>query len=114
MTWSDGKLAILTASIYGESDRQGIFYGSKGYLIVDNVNDPLNVDIYDSKHQLIRHLDMPEQHTGYEYEVLELIDCIQKGKLECPSMPHEETLRVMGIMDGLRKDWGLVYPQERA
>ena len=113
LTWPDGKFAVLTASIYGESDRQGIFYGSKGYMIVDNVNDPLNVDIYDSKHQLVRHIPMPEQNTGYEYEVQEMMDCIKKGELECPSMPHYETLFVMNIMDGLRKEWGIVYPQEQ-
>ena len=113
MTWPDGKFAVLNSSIYGESDRQGIFYGTNGYMIVDNVNDPLNIDIYDASHQLVRHVDLPEQSTGYEYEVLELMDCIRKGLMECPSMPHAETLRVLRIMDSIRKDWGFVYPQEK-
>lgn len=113
MTWPDGKFAVLNSSIYGESDRHGVFYGTNGYMIVDNVNDPLNINIYDASHQLVRHVDLPEQSTGYEYEVLELMDCIQKGMMECPSMPHAETLRVLRIMDSIRKDWGLVYPQEK-
>lgn len=112
MNWPDGRFAVLNAGIYGESDRQGVFYGSKGYMIVDNINNPLNIDIYNAQHRQIRHVDVPEQITGYEYEVLELIECIKNGEKECPSMPHCETLRVMRIMDGLRKDWGLVYPQE--
>ena len=109
MIWPDGKFAVLNSSIYGESDRQGIFYGTDGYMIVDNVNDPLNNDVFDPSHHLVRHIDLPEQNTGYEYEVLELIDCVQRGAMECPSMPHEETLRVLRIMDGIRKEWGLVY-----
>ena len=113
MTWPDGKFAVLNSSIYGESDRHGVFYGTNGYMIVDNVNDPLNIDIYDAAHQLVHHVDLPEQSTGYEYEVIELMDCIRKGMTECPSMPHVETLRVLHIMDGIRKDWGLIYPQER-
>ncbi|MBS6395995.1 MAG: Gfo/Idh/MocA family oxidoreductase [Clostridiales bacterium] len=113
MTWKDGRFAVLTAGMYGISDRQGIFYGSRGCMIVDNINNPLAVDIYDADHRLSRHIDMPEQSTGYEYEVQELIRCIEEGAQECPSMPHEETLRVMRIMDKLRKDWNLVYPQER-
>ena len=111
--WPNGRFAVLTASIYEESDRQGIFYGSEGYMIIDNINDPLNIDIYNPKHQLVRHIDLPEQNTGYEYEVSEMVDCIRRGELECPSMPHCETLRVMRIMDGLRKEWGMVYPQEK-
>ena len=82
-------------------------------MVVDNINNPLAIDICGPDHQVMRHIDLPEQITGYEYEVQELIDCIQKGEKECPSMPHEETLRVLRIMDGLREDWGLVYPQEK-
>lgn len=113
MTWPDGRFAMLNTSIYSASDRHGTFYGSEGYMVVDNINNPLNIDIYDAAHQPVRHVELPKQNTGYEYEVLELVDCIQKGLKECPSMPHEETLRVLRIMDGLRKEWGLVYPQER-
>ena len=28
-------------------------------------------------------------------------------------MPHEETLRIMRQMDGLRADWGVVFPFEK-
>lgn len=112
LTYPDGKMAVLTSSIYEASDRQGVFYGSKGYLVVDNINNPLKIAIFDSNHQLQQEINLPKQVTGYEYEVLELIDCLKQGKLECPSMPHKETLQVMHIMDDLRKDWGLRYPQE--
>lgn len=113
MTWEDGKMAVLNASMYGVSDSGSTFWGTKGYMVVDSVNRPLAVDIYDSDRKHVRHIDMPQQYTGYEYEVQEFIDCIRKGEKECPSMPHAETLRVMQIMDGLRKEWGLVYPQEQ-
>ncbi len=112
LTYGDGKFAVLTAGMYGQSDRQGIFYGSEGYMVVDNINNPLNIDIYHQPTTLVRHIDVPEQISGYEYQVIEMIRCIQQGKMECPSMPHEETLRVLKIMDKLRKDWGVVYPGE--
>ena len=28
-------------------------------------------------------------------------------------MPHEETIRIMDWMDGLRKQWRIVYPFEK-
>ena len=34
------------------------------------------------------------------------------GKLENDSMPQEETVHVMEVMDALRKTWGLRYPGE--
>ncbi len=55
---------------------------------------------------------MPEQINGYEYEILETIECIKKGAKECPSMPHEDTLEVLRFMDGFRHEWGVQYPEE--
>lgn len=112
VAYLDGRLAILNSGIYGISDRQGIFYGSKGYIVVDNINNPLRADIYNEDHELVRTIDMPEQISGYEYEILETIECIQKGRLECRSMPHADTLEMMRAMDTLRGEWGLRYPEE--
>ena len=35
---------------------------------------------------------------------------IQEGKLECPEMPHAETIRIMKIMDDIRKSWNYEIP----
>ena len=48
----------------------------------------------------------PEQITGYEYEVEACCKAIEEGRLECPEMPHKETIRVMEIMDEMRKIMG--------
>ncbi len=112
LSYEDGRLAVLTSGIYGLSDRQGIFYGATGYLVVDNINNPLEVRIYGKDHKLAKTIPMPEQINGYEYEILEAIACIQKGETQCPSMPHEDTLEVLRMMDGLRREWGICYPAE--
>ncbi|MBD5445206.1 MAG: Gfo/Idh/MocA family oxidoreductase [Lachnospiraceae bacterium] len=112
LSYEDDRMALLTSGVYGISDRQGIFYGSKGYMVVDNINDPTAVNIYDENHELIKAVAMPEQINGYEYEIIETIDCIKKGMRECPSMIHEDTLEVMRIMDELRREWGVCYPEE--
>ena len=112
LSYDDGRMANLTSGIYGLSDRQGIFYGSKGWMAVDNINDPLEINVYDENRELIKKVSVPEQINGYEYEVLETIDCIKKGMRECPSMKHEDTLEVMRLMDEFREEWGVRYPDE--
>lgn len=52
----------------------------------------------------------PAQITGYEYEVEACARAIAQGEKECPEMPHDETVRVMEIMDGIRKSWGYEIP----
>ena len=54
----------------------------------------------------------PDQISGYEYEVKECIEAVRAGKPESDSMPLADSIQVMEIMDELRRQWGLVYPQE--
>ena len=114
LSYEDGRLAVLNSGIYGLSDRQGIFYGSKGCMVVDNINNPLEVKIYNEKQMLSKAVAMPEQINGYEYEIRETIECIKKGEKECPSMTHKDTLEVLRIMDEFRSEWGVRYPDEKA
>lgn len=112
LTWQDGRVANLTAAANSVSDRYGVIYGTKGYMIVENINNPQGLRVYDAENRLVRSIQCPPQLTGYEYEVLETVDCIQKGLTECPSMPHAETIHMMEQMDHLRAQMGIRYPCE--
>ena len=110
--YRDGRMAVLTHSIYARSDRMGVFYGDKGYMVVKTINNPKTISVYDTADQLVAHYDVPEQISGYEYEFLEAKRCIQEGKTESDSTPLSHTVQIMELMDTLRARWGLVYPQE--
>lgn len=47
LEYADGKMAILCSSQMAKSDRQGIISGDKGFIIVDNINNPQKVSVYD-------------------------------------------------------------------
>lgn len=110
--YRDGRIAVLTHSIYARSDRKGMIHGDKGYLVVENINNPQSVSVYDNNDQLLAHYDVPEQISGYEYEFRECVRTIENGSRECVSMPLSDTVEMMEVMDSLRRSWGMVYPQE--
>lgn len=111
--YRDGKMAVLTAGILSRSDRKGIFYGDKGYIIVENINNPQSISVYDLGDKLVKRIEVPGQITGYEYQIREAMARIRAGQTEAASMPLSESIAVMERMDRLRRDWGLVYPMER-
>ena len=110
--YSDGRLANLTHGIYSRSDRKGMIWGDKGYLVIENINNPSSVDAYDTSDNLLKHYDIPKQISGYEYEIQECIDCIKQGKIEADSIPLNDSITLMETMDKIRNIWGLKYPQE--
>lgn len=111
--YEDGRMAVLTHGIYARSDRKGIFYGDKGYMVVENINNPQSISVFDVDDKLLKCVDVPEQISGYEYQFEESIEQIKKGEIESISMPLDDSIFVMETMDAIRKQWGLVYPQEK-
>ena len=111
--YRDGKMAVITAGVLARSDRKGIFYGDKGYIIVENINNPQSISVYDLGDKLVKRIEVPGQITGYEYQIREAMARIRAGQTEAESMPLSESIAVMERMDRLRRDWGLVYPMER-
>ena len=111
--YKDGRMAVLTHGIYSRSDRKGIIYGDKGYIVVENINNPTSVDVYDCNDVLLEHHDIPKQISGYEYEIEECIDCISNNKIETNSIPLQDSIELMEVMDKVRNIWGLKYPEEK-
>ena len=113
LIFEDDTMAVLHSNMLAGMNRLGVIYGDKGYLEAHNINNCEEIRLYDLDHQLVEIVQIPEQINGYEYEVLACVQAIKEGKIECPQMPHEETLWVMRLMDRIRKDWGMVYPFEK-
>ena len=108
-----GKMAVLNSSMVSLSDRKGIIYGTKGFAIVENINNFESIAVYDNSYKQVACYKCPKQISGYEYEVEACIKALAAKELECVQMPHSETIRIMKIMDELRKKWGIVYPFEK-
>ncbi|MGN1368143.1 MAG: Gfo/Idh/MocA family protein [Aristaeellaceae bacterium] len=112
--YRSGKMAQLMASTAFNSDRRCVIYGTEGYMMVDNVNNPGWIEIFDKDHrdQPIRHIDVPPQLTGYEYEVEACLRDLQSGNLEPAEMPHAQTRMLLHQMDALRAIWHIKFPFE--
>ena len=114
LAFGGGRMASLNVSAMCQGHRGGAVFGRRGYLTVDNVNNPRILRIYGPKYELLEERRAPAQLTGFEYEVREASRCLSEGKVECPSMPRDETLYVQGLMDSLRRQCGVRFPMEAA
>ena len=112
LIYKDGRMASLTATMLGRTDRQGMIVGTEGYMIVDNVNNFEKLTVYDKQYKKIASYKRPRQITGYEYELQACRMALENGWLECPEMTHDETIRMLRICDVIRRQLGVIYPFE--
>lgn len=112
LVYEDGRMAILNSCFLCPMNNQAIIYGNKGRVEVDSFWHPQDFRVYRNGETEPDIYRLPFDFTGYEYEVRAAAKAIAQGELECSQMPHEETLRIMRIMDQLRMDWDMKYPFE--
>jgi len=110
MVFEGDRMATLQCGAREISDRMGSIFGTKGYMQVQNINNPEKITVFDTEHKEVASYVVPEQISGYEYEVESCMKAIQEGKLECLEMPHAETIRIMKILDDIRKSWNYEIP----
>lgn len=110
MVFEGDRMATLQCGAREISDRMGSIFGTRGYMQVQNINNPEKITVFDTEHKEVASYVVPEQISGYEYEVESCMKAIHEGKTECPEMPHAETIRIMKIMDDIRKSWNYEIP----
>ena len=107
-----------------EPKMDGVFQvEARIYRIIDNYDGsvtlkatdhivPMKIEHYDNGHMYAKgSMEVRfSKISGYEYEVESCMKAIHEGKTECPEMPHAETIRIMKIMDDIRKSWNYEIP----
>lgn len=112
LTYRDGRMATLYATMLAQTDRRGVINGTNGYIEIDNINNFEAMRVYNLERRVVAEYAAPMQVTGYEYEIMSAMKAIKEGQIECPEMPHFETLFMMQLMDNIRAAWNLKFPYE--
>jgi predicted dehydrogenase len=113
LQYKDNVLADLSSSISAEIGNDALIVGEKGIIKVERFWMASSAKLYDNKYQCLDTFDEPFRANGYEYEAEEVNRCLREGLLESPFNPLNVTLDNMKIMDEIRAQWGLIYPQEQ-
>ncbi|KAI6176316.1 Trans-1,2-dihydrobenzene-1,2-diol dehydrogenase-like [Aphelenchoides bicaudatus] len=57
--------------------------------------------------------DERNHSSGLRYETDHVYELLQQGKLESDIMSHQDTLDVMGMLDEIRRQLGVVFPHDK-
>lgn len=110
--YKEGILANLSSAVAANLGHDALIVGDKGRIFVPEFWQAQKAELYDREGNLIETASIPFMINGYEYEAMEVNNCLREGRIESRINPLKDTLDILKVMDDIRKDWGLVYPTE--
>ncbi len=105
----DGGLSICSCSLQARTPCELTVSGERGHVRMNTMFHKarsITVVLDDGSSRTI---ETPFLGNGYQHEIEEAQRCWRAGLVESPSMTHDETLALMGLMDGMRAQIGLAY-----
>lgn len=103
--------AIIYSGFISESDKIARISGTEGQIYI---HDTWHVAqgytlIKDGQKEIF---NLPTTGIGFSHEIIECHNCIRENKIESQYWSHQNSLELISILDEVRKQVGLTYPQE--
>jgi predicted dehydrogenase len=112
-----GGVSSCACSLRSRTPTELTISGSKGFVrLHDRFHNTsrLSVTLVDGQQRSERSIELALSGNGYTHEAQEVGRCLRAGLIESPVMPHHETLAIMGTLDQIRQQIGLVYSADAA
>jgi predicted dehydrogenase len=97
------EISMLTSSFETNLDNEARLYGDNGYLKLHTMfHMPTKLSINRNNG---REEEIPLFSTGngYNYEATEVMNCLDKGLIESPCLPHVFSLDLIKVLDEIRE-----------
>lgn len=111
--FENGQKAVLESGIIANTPMEAYVYGSNGFIKMHprfHHSQRLSLCLNGQEEQI---LDVPYLGNGYFHEIEEVMQCLRSGEKESVKMPHAFSVSLIGLLDRIRKEIGLWYPQDR-
>lgn len=114
-TYANGASAMMIAGSDAAGANRAEINCEEGYIEIDGIwYQPARMTVYDSQNKVIETFEQQGiVGRGMHYQAIELERIVASGKTDSAIMPIEETIAVMTALDSIRRQLGVVYPQER-
>jgi len=108
--YAGGQSASLYSAIRVTTAQDAMVFGEDGFIKLPGYwhGDTIILNNKDGAQEF----KLPFEATGFQFEAAEVMACLDKGLLESPVMPLDETLSVIRTLDKIRFDNNLRYPFE--
>ena len=112
-SYSDGRIATTLSASDTRGPNRATILGTEGRIEIDAVwYTPTSFTVYDAAGEVSETYTSTVTGRGMQFQAAELERLVAEGKGESPLLPHAEMISIMGTVDEVRRQIGLVYPGE--
>ncbi|MDD6061911.1 MAG: Gfo/Idh/MocA family oxidoreductase, partial [Oscillospiraceae bacterium] len=111
MQYDNGAIADLSSAVLLRKPNEGYIYGTKGYVHLNRFYAPQNIEVNLLNGEQYS-IPTPYRGNGFEEQIAHVCDCIAQGLTESPVVTQEQTLYIARQMDAIRRQIGVLYPQD--
>jgi predicted dehydrogenase len=108
--YPSGATALLSSSIVCDTPIGAVVSGTKGSIQIPSPwYAPSGLKLVAAG--IEKEFSFPFEGFGFHFEAQEVVECIQKGRLESEGMSFQFSKDLMETMDRVRHESGIFYPQ---
>jgi predicted dehydrogenase len=108
--YQDGVSASVFASFLSASGVGTDIFCEKGTLRLRRSSAVDQWLEFDVPGEEVKCLTWDTSECGLKQEAREVMNCLDSGRLESDKMPHSMSLKLMKILDHIRRKAGIIYP----
>jgi hypothetical protein len=106
-----GEQAVLHAALDTRGPNTAIVLGTRGRIELSSVwYTPTTLTVYDSAGEQTERFDGTVRGRGMQFQAWELERLVREGATGGEILPPGETVRIMEVLDEIRRQIGLEYP----
>jgi predicted dehydrogenase len=109
LKYHSGASASIFSSVITQTPLTAEIYGTKGVITLKRPwykGTEIEIREMDT---ITKNISLPYGDNGFEFQILETMDCVNKGLKESPRMPHAFSLELSAIMDTICKQCHISY-----
>ena len=105
-------LAQIQSTIRANTTTEAFIFGDNGSIWVPNrwIDSQKFYLLKSNGQEELIH--SPWDGFGYQFQISAVEKCLAQGLSECPLVPHSLSIQLMNQMDEIRKQTGIVYPED--
>jgi predicted dehydrogenase len=109
--YRNGSMGVIKAAITASLACEARISGTDGWIRLPAfMHRPEWIEVGTARG--VERIDAGFEGEGLRFQVMEVHRCLAEGQLESPVMPLDETVAIASVLDEIRRQIGVVYPDD--